>query len=246
MNEERTIMIVKGGFTNYGQTIGIIMLDTDFPRIPGDIGNALTYSFPVRYRKVKDASTGQVVLKKAAGLLQQFINAAQELQEEGVKAITTSCGFLAIYQNELASAVRIPVFTSSLLQVPLIYKMLRVGQKVGIITANASTLTEEHFNGVGWSARDIPVVIAGMETVQEFPAIFVHGTRKEIDVDNVTKEILCVGESLLQKNPEVGAIVLECTNMPPFKPALQEHLRIPVFDIITLINMVYSSIRFGE
>lgn len=235
-------MLINGGYTNYGQAIGILMLDTHFPRIEGDIGNALTYSFPVKYKKVKNATTNQIVLECATGLLDRFINAAQELEKEGVNAITTSCGFLSIYQKELSAAVDVPVFTSSLIQVPMIYRMLKASQKVGIITANGKTLTEKHFNGVGWSAQEISIAIAGMENSNEFSEIFVHGTRTVMDVENVTKEILNVGKDLIKRYPNTGAIVLECTNMSPFRQALQKQLSVPIFDIVTLIKMVYSSI----
>lgn len=234
--------IYEGGYTNYGETIGILMLDTAFPRIPGDVGNATTYSFPVRYKRIDKATTSQVVLKGAEGLLDSFIRGAQELEREGVKAITTSCGFLAKFQKKLQKEVSIPVFTSSLIQVPLVYNMLGKRKSVGIMTANSQTLREDHFNGVGWSAKDIPVMVAGMEKVEEFPSIFVHNTKKNIDVDNVADEMIRVGRELIYKNPDIGAIVLECTNMPPFRCALQENLKVPVFDIVTLINYVHSSI----
>ena len=86
------------------------MLDTVFPRIPGDIGNAATFSFPVRYKVVKGASPQRVVKEADTRLLEPFIEAARSLEKEGVKAIGTSCGFLAIFQRELADAVDIPVF----------------------------------------------------------------------------------------------------------------------------------------
>jgi len=238
-------LLINGGYTNYGQAIGILMLDTHFPRIEGDIGNALTYSFPVKYKKVKNATTNQIVLECATGLLDRFINAAQELEKEGVNAITTSCGFLSIYQKELSTAVDVPVFTSSLIQVPMIYRMLKASQKVGIITANGKTLTEKHFNGVGWSTQEIPIAIAGMENTNEFSEIFVHGTRTVMDVENVTKEILNVGKDLIKRYPNTGAIVLECTNMSPFRQVLQKHLSIPIFDIVTLIKMVYNGVCYN-
>ena len=118
-------MIVKGGRTNYGEPIGILMLDTKFPRIFGDIGNAETFSFPVRYKRVVGATPQRVVKEADPSLIEPFIEAAKELEQKGVSAITTSCGFLAIFQDYLADAVDIPVFTSSLIQVPLVYRMLK-------------------------------------------------------------------------------------------------------------------------
>src|SRR6185503_15791738 len=106
---------VRGGFNQYGFTVGILMLDTRFPRIAGDMGNATTFPFPVRYQRVSGASPERVVRGGA----------------EGVRAITTNCGFLVKFQRELAAAVSVPVFTSSLLLVPLVHRMLPPGRRVG-------------------------------------------------------------------------------------------------------------------
>ena len=132
-------MKVSGGFTNYGQDLGVLMLDTRFPRLPGDIGNARTFPFPVRYRTVRGASPARVVMDRDPALLEPFIAAARELEAEGVRAITTSCGFLAMFQRELAASVRVPVFASSLLQVPLLYAMFGTQGKAGILTARAAS-----------------------------------------------------------------------------------------------------------
>src|SRR6059058_4382685 len=120
---------VRGGFNQYGFTVVILLLDTRFPRIPGDVGNAATFPFPVRYRRVSGADPDLVVRRGAEGLLPAFVQGARALEGEGVGAITTSCGFLAKYQQELAAAVRVPVFTSSLLMVPLVHRLLPAGRR---------------------------------------------------------------------------------------------------------------------
>lgn len=233
-------MIVKGGRTNYGEIIGILMLDTKFPRICGDIGNAGTFSFPVKYKKVTGATSQRVVREADPTLIRPFIEAAQELEKEGVAAITTSCGFLAIFQELLANAVNVPVFASSLLQVPLVYRMLNKGQKVGIMTASKPHLTKLHFEGVG--AADIPIVIYGMEKEEEFPKVFLD-QKETLDVSKVEKEMVEVAKLMISENSDIGAIVFECTNMPPFRKAVHEAVNLPVFDIVTLTNYVYNSLR---
>lgn len=232
-------MIVKGGRTNYGEAIGILMLDTKFPRIPGDIGNALTFDFPVKYKKVKGATSQRVVREADPSLIAPFIEAARELEEEGVSAITTSCGFLAIFHKYLADAVSIPVFTSSLLQVPIVFRMLKKGQKVGIMTASKPHLTELHFKGAG--IKDIPLVIYGMEEQEEFPAVFLD-QKETLDIEKAESEMVQVATKMVSENPDVGAIVFECTNMPPFRKAVQQAVNLPVFDIVTLMNYVYDSV----
>jgi Asp/Glu/hydantoin racemase len=232
-------VIVKGGRTNYGEAIGILMLDTKFPRIPGDIGNALTFDFPVKYKKVKGATSQRVVREADPSLIAPFIEAARELEEEGVSAITTSCGFLAIFHEYLADAVSIPVFTSSLLQVPIVFRMLKKGQKVGIMTASKPHLTELHFKGAG--IKDIPLVIYGMEEQEEFPAVFLD-QKETLDIEKAESEMVQVATKMVSENPDVGAIVFECTNMPPFRKAVQQAVNLPVFDIVTLMNYVYDSV----
>src|SRR3972149_10256713 len=153
-------MRVQGGQNLYGFTVGILMLDTQFPRIVGDMGHALTFDFPVRYHRISGASPDLVVRKSAWDLLPAFIEGARFLEREGVGAISTNCGFLSKFQKQMAAAVKVPVFTSSLMLVPLVHRMLAPGRAVGILTVDASSLTPERFAGAG-VGRDVPVVVAG-------------------------------------------------------------------------------------
>src|SRR5687767_12146543 len=150
---------VRGGFNQYGFSVGILMLDTRFPRIPGDMGNATTFPFPVRYHRVAGASPDRVVRGGATGLLPAFVEGARALEREGVGAITTNCGFLVKFQRDLAASVSVPVFTSSLLVVPLVHRMLPPGRRVGVLTVNAATLTREHLDGAG-IGPEVPLAIA--------------------------------------------------------------------------------------
>ena len=125
--------IARGGKAIYGAPLGILMLEARFPRIPGDMGNGTTWPFPVLYRVVRGATPEKVVLKGAAGLLPDFIAAAQDLVRLGAEAITTNCGFLSLFQRELAAAVGVPVATSSLMQVPWVQATLPPGKRVGIV-----------------------------------------------------------------------------------------------------------------
>lgn len=232
-------MIVKGGQNLYGQAIGILMLETRFPRIPGDMGNATTWPFPVVYRIVKGASPVRVVREADPTLLEPFIEAARDLEKVGVKAITTVCGFLAIFQEEIANAVNVPVFTSSLMQVPLVYRMLKSDQKVGIITVDSRSLTRKHLACVG--ADSVPTVIMGTEDEEEFSRVLLRN-ELTLDVEKARNDLITVARRLISQHPEVGAIVLECCNMPPYAKAIQEEVNLPVFDIYTLTNMVYSAV----
>lgn len=231
--------LAKGGYTNQGQPIGILMLDTAFPRIVGDVGNAFTFDFPVRYLTVKGANSRRVVKEADPTLLMPFVEAAKELEQCGCKAITTSCGFLAMFQKEMAEAVKIPVLTSSLLQVPYVGSMLPPNQKVGIMTARASSLTDKHFTGAGMQGSNF--VIQGMEEYEEFTEVFIEG-KTTMDIRKVQSEMIDGAQKLVKEHPEIGAIVFECTNMPPFSYAVQQAVNLPVFDIITLIKYTFMGL----
>ena len=228
-----------GGKNIYGFPIGILMLETQFPRIPGEIGNATTWDFPVLYKIVQKATPDVVVRKGASGLLDPFVRAAQELEREGVRAITTNCGFLALFQKEMASAVNIPVFTSSLMQVPLVHMMLKQSQKVGIITIHSRSLTQKHLSSVG--VNETPCVIYGTEEEEEFSRVILDD-EMELDVTRSREDLVRVAKRMLSEHPDVGAIVLECTNMPPYAAAIQNEVHLPIFDIYTLVTMVYHAV----
>lgn len=230
---------VYGGKNIYGIKIGILMLETQFPRIPGELGNATSFHYPVRYHVVKSASPQRVVREKDPKLLRPFIEGAQSLEKFGVKAITTNCGFLAQFQEEVANSVNVPFFSSSLMQIPIVYRMLKSNQKVGVLTVNSATLTPDLFNKVG--AENIPVVIKGLENEEEFTHVMLDNPL-ELDVDKARDENVKVAKELVQENPDVGALVLECTNMPPYAKEIQAAIDLPVFDIFTLTNMVYDSL----
>jgi len=233
---------VTGGYNTYGFSIGILMNESTFPRIPGDLGNATTFDFPVRLKVVRGAWYDRVVVQGDQKLLEPFLLAAKELEAEGVKAITTNCGFLAMFQKQLAAAVNIPVFTSSLMLVPLVYRMLSPEQAVGIMTVNSAALTDRHFDGAGWSREEIPVVIAGLESEKIFTRVFAEDLQT-LDFDAMALDMVTVAKRMVSDHPEVGAIVFECTNMAPYVHEVQEAVGLPVFDIQTLIRMVYETLH---
>ena len=234
---------VRGGFNQYGFTVGILMLDTRFPRIPGDMGNAQTFPFPVRYQRITGADPDLVVRRGAEGLLPAFIDGAKSLEREGVGAVTTNCGFLVKYQRQLAAAVSVPVFTSSLLMVPLVHRLLAPGRRVGIMTVNAGTLTAEHLAGAGIGA-DVPLAVIGMETEKEFTRVLLDD-ELELDVDAARAEHVRVARRLVAEHPDVGAIVLECTNMPPYAADVRRETGRPVFDIVSLVTMLHGALAAG-
>lgn len=232
--------MAKGSLNARKISIGVLGLETYFTKAPGHIRNPLTFDFPVTYKIVEGATPTRMVVQADETLLEPFIYAAQELEQEGVAAITGSCGFLVLFQKQLADAVHIPVYVSSLIQIPLVHRMLRSDQKVGVLVANKDALSAKHLAAVG--AESVPICVAGMDYQPEFCDVIINQKRTELDLDQLEKEVLFKVDKLAQDNPDMGALVIECTDLPPFAHAIQKRIHRPIFDIITLTNMVYQSL----
>jgi Asp/Glu/hydantoin racemase len=240
VNASTSRNLARGGKAVYGAPLGILMLEARFPRIPGDMGNATTWPFPVLYRVVRGASPEKVVLEGARGLLPAFVDAARELVQQGAEAITTNCGFLSLFQQELAQAVNVPVATSSMMQVPWVQATLPPGKRVGVVTVCASTLTPRHLQAVGVPA-DTPV--AGTEHGREFFRVLIKAQSEDMDVDAARDDVVEAGRQLCAAHPDIGALVLECTNMPPYAAALEAAVRLPVYDIYSMITWFHAGLR---
>ena len=232
--------IARGGQPIYGAPLGILMLDARFPRIPGDMGNAGTWPFPVLYKVVRGATPEKVVLHGAAGLLPDFLEAAAELVALGAEALTTNCGFLSLFQREIAAHTGVPVVTSSLLQVPWVQATLPPGRRVGLVTVCAETLTAAHLVAAGVPA-DIPV--AGTEGGREFFRVLIRAEKEDMDVALARQDVLDAGADLVRRHPEVGAVVLECTNMPPYAAAMQAAIGRPVYDVYSMVSWFHAGLR---
>lgn len=221
-----------GGKNVYGASVGVLMLDTRFPRIPGDIGHAGTWNFPLMYHIVRGASVQKVICENADGLLQGFINAGLELVDMGADGITTTCGFLALYQNELAEALKVPVATSSLMQIPMVKSLLPPSKKVGVLTVSAENLSVSHLKSIG-VPLDTPVI--GTDQGQEFSRVIINN-ETVLDIDLARRDLIQAGQMLKASHPDLGAVVLECTNMMPYAADIQRALGIPVYSMFTFLN----------
>ncbi|MWB77678.1 aspartate/glutamate racemase family protein [Pseudooceanicola sp. 216_PA32_1] len=232
--------VARGGKALYGAPLGILMLEARFARIHGEMGHAGTWPFPVIYRIVRGASPDRVVCDRARGLLDDFIAAARDLIDLGAEAITTNCGFLSIYQRELAAALQVPVATSSMMQVPWVQATLPPGRRPGIVTINAAGLTPAHLDGIG-VPRDTPVT--GTEGGTEFFRTIIKAEKDDLDPALACADVVAAAQALVARHPEVGAIVLECTNMSPYSAAVQAATGLPVYDIYSLITWFHAGLR---
>jgi Asp/Glu/hydantoin racemase len=230
---------LEGGKAVYGAAVGILMLEARFPRIPGDLGNALTWPFPVLYRVVRGASPDRVVRRRAEGLLPAFLEAARDLVATGADGITTNCGFLSLFQAELAAAAGVPVATSALMQAAPVQALLPPGRRVGILTISAESLTAAHLRAAG-VPEGTPVV--GTEGGREFSRAIL-GDAATLDPVAAEADLLEAAERLLRAHPEVGAILLECTNMCPYARAVADHTGLPVFDMAGFVAWFQNGLR---
>lgn len=218
--------------------LGIMLLETTFPRIPGDVGSPLSYSFPVKLRTVNGATVLRAVYQADPELLEDFRNAAKELEAQGAAAITSSCGFLSPLQAEVARAVSIPVFLSSLMQVPLAHAMM--AGRVAILTANSDRLTGHVLAHAGITA-DIPIAIAGLQNARAFSDPILSNTGR-LDKRRIEVEVVSIAKNLLDEYADIACFVFECHNLTPYAKAVQSLTGKPVFDIITFAEWVYASV----
>jgi hypothetical protein len=227
----------KGGQNICGATIGVLCLESHFPKPPGHIKNPSSLPFPVLYEMIDGVTVPDLLNNPTPDLLEPFLAGAKKLEHEGVRAITGSCGFLALFQQELAAAVDIPVFASSLIQVPLAFHMTGASAPVGILTADASALTEAHFKAIG--AGDIPIAVQGLESSTEFAEVILKYQRTAMDTDLIEAEVIDAAHKLMARAPNIRSLVLECTDLPPYASKLQHELNLPIYDLTTLATMVH-------
>ena len=206
-----------------GGFLGVLMLDTRFPRPPGDIGHPHSFGVPVRQAVVRGAWPARVVASAAAlrasDLAQTFRAHARQLAREGAWAITTSCGFLVLLQQELQDAVAVPVVTSSLLQLP---RLLQDEQQVGVLTISAQHLGQEHLRAAGVEVGRLgDVIVQGVAPEGEFAGAIL-GNRETMDMERAQADVVAAALALKERAPHLRSVVLECTNMPPYAQAVRQ------------------------
>ncbi len=224
---------------SYRPTLGVLMLDNAFERFPGDLGNPATFDCPVLYETVPGATTHAITTIADDRFLEPFTEAARRLIARGADGIITSCGFLAIYQQQLSRSLPVPVATSALLQIPLVERLLPAGLRIGVITFNGQALGRPHFDGVG-AARDTPVV--GLAVDGHFRRALL-GDPTVDSYDDREAEAIAAAERLLDLFPNTGAIVLECTNLVPHAKAIRAATGKPVYDVMTLVRWFYAGLE---
>ncbi|MEP6972031.1 MAG: aspartate/glutamate racemase family protein [Betaproteobacteria bacterium] len=215
---------------------GLMQLES----LVGNSTNPASYGYPVRLKPVRGANVHTVLENPDRQVLARMIADARDMASDGILAITTSCGFNAIFQEELASAVGLPVFTSSLLQVPMVQRMLGPNSEVCVVTANAGALRGEHLRAAGIERTD-GLHIVGLEQCSEWRRMFAEPDQ-DIDLTRIAQEVMKTSLDAREAHPGIRAFVLECTDLPPFSALIRQQTGLPVFDFITMANYLHSSL----
>lgn len=219
--------------------VGILMLETNFPRPPGDIGHERTWDFPVRMRTVGGASANKVVHQNPSALLDAFIGVGRELVADGCAGLATSCGFLSLMQDALKDALGVPFASSPLMQLPMIEATLPAHQKAGVLTISEESLSPAHLRAVGARAS---TAIAGPPRTGAFAGAIFDDT-PEMDFTACRQEVCDTAQRLVSDNTGIGAIVLECTNMAPYAAAITARTGRPVYSIVSFLNWFQAGLE---
>jgi hypothetical protein len=229
----------QAGQVSSGEAIGVLLLDTAVPFIPGDVANATSYDYPVRFQKVSGFTVARAIGKDPE-IYSALKTAAEELVGQGVRAVTGDCGFMAFHQLRLADELRVPVFLSSLLQIPFIGAILSRSALVGVITADSRSLDDDLLAAAGVSDPS-RLAVAGLQDCPAFHRFAIEETGN-LEKAAVEAEVVAVARRLVDEHPAVRAILLECSLLPPYAAAVQQTVNLPVFDYITMIDFVFRAV----
>jgi hypothetical protein len=238
--DQNTAMIhqTQPGRFSSGEAIGILLLETAVPFVPGDVANATTYAYPVRFQKVAGFTVSRAIGKDPS-IYAQLERAALDLAGQGVRAITGDCGFMVLHQQRLAAVLEIPVFLSSLLQLPFIRTVIGAEHRVGVITADSRSLDDALLAAAGGIDPE-RLVIAGL---QDSPNFYRFALKESgaLDAGAVEAEVVAAAKRLVRDH-RVKALLLECSLLPPYAAAVQAAVNLPVFDYVTMIDYVFSAV----
>lgn len=209
--------------------LGVLMLDTRFPRLPGDVGHPGSFAMPVRHRVVPGASARRAVREADPALLAPFVEAGLALVAEGARALTTSCGFLVLLQQPLQQALPVPVWSSSLLALPAL-------DRPGVLTADAASLGPAHLRAAG---ADPSTPVEGLPPGGHLQRVLLEDLT-HLDPAAAQAEVLQAARQLLARHPEVQTLLLECTNLAPYAAALAAATGRPVHHLLSLVHERWS------
>jgi hypothetical protein len=227
----------------YGATVGILQLPANIPMLPGDLGNPTTFDFPVLYELIEEIDPFWVLAEEPHPVvMEKVIAACKRLTMQGVTTIIGNCGFFANYQPEVAESLDpgVQFFPSSLNQVPMLLISIGSNKKVGILTASKKLLMPSPaLKNVGVTDEDMKrIVVYGNEDGEQMK--LVTGETGRFNPKALEKELVDLATKMIKEHPDVGAVVLECTEFPPYAHAIQNAIRRNVWDAVTMTNFMHA------
>lgn len=217
-----------------GAAVGILVLDLSYPYMPGNVANASSYPFPVQFRIMKGSTIPQIFNADPI-LLDMIVDNGRELIKQGARAIIGACGYFGNYQRKASEILDVPVYLSSVLQVPMMMNGLKPDQKVGVICASHGSLSDDMLAQCGVTDTE-RLVITGAQDLEEFSNII--NCTGSFNSRKIELEMVDLATRFVTEHPEIGTILLECSDMPPYAWAVQKAVGRPVFDFMSLINWV--------
>lgn len=232
------VVSMQKGQNIAGYPVGIIYIDDVwYPMVPGNIVNGYTFDFPVRLRAVEGLDVENLfATREQVG--EMVLKAARKLVSEGCRAVSSACGFFGNYQKLVSGELDVPVALSSLLQINSILPLLKPHQKLGVLTADLSALTDKLLENCGVTDKS-RLVLRDLRNEPEFSCIL-EG-RGSFDNGKVEQEVVAKALSCFEE-ADIGAVLLECSDMPPYAWAIQAACGVPVFDFTTLIRWLHHSV----
>jgi hypothetical protein len=227
------------GYPFYGQDLGVLVFSTTTPRIPGDAGNARSFSYPVIYQVVKGGFSD--LIDGSPEIRASLLEAVGELKSRGVSAVIGDCGLMSLYQEDIAGQEGLIAAASSLCQIPLVWQLVGRRGEIGIITGHSKLLKEAHLVQSGWRP-EMPLVIQGMEDEKHFEEIVIKGGHN-LDPLKMEEDVRRACATLCSRSGALRAVIIECSNLATFSCAVREETGLPVFDLIGAADLLARSIN---
>ena len=234
----------RKGKLGYGMGLGIMILDEEYTAFPGDLRNPSAYPYPIQYSVVQNVTCEMLIRGKDKSICRDpILAAAKELERMGCRAILGECGYFACFQKEVKEHVNVPVFMSSLMQISWIRQSISSEKSIGIMCAEKKYLQDEHLTALDINLSDNFLVAGARDdyTCKEFENLWNHNSgSSQANYEINEKELVAIARDIVQKNQDMGALLLECTGMTPFARAIQRCVDLPVYSWGTLLDFAYS------
>ena len=214
--------------SRFDAPLTVLQLDTVFPRVAGDVASPDTYQTPIAIKKIDQASVAAVVTAAPDQTnISKFEQACGDIHH-GIGV--TSCGFLGYWQDHLNRICPAPFIASSLVDLPH-WQGLHGDGELAIVTFDDAVLSTPLYEGLRSGFHG---AVIGLSPDMHLRQV-ISQDRPELDQPRAEQEMLDLLTPYLAAG-SIKALVLECTNLPPYKAAIKSRFDVEVYDILTSIH----------